>query len=1016
MESVGKMRLISMGNGRTSACKGFAVAALVAAISVAFTGVAYADNIQDSIVDTGTGISLVAGSATEGTATIRVVGNGDGGGGSSDPGCNWDPEEGDLPLVLDVVTPAGVTANPDPLSITACGVDRTVTFTASATAVSGTATVSITSSPAGGGSYNNQVSIPITVISANTKPSVAVTGVTDGATYQIGSVPTAICSVTDTQDGPSTHAAALSGALSHGLGTQTATCDYTDKGGLKADTTTATYSIIDTGNPTISHTLSPASPNGSNGWYTSAVTVDFTCSDGGAGIQSCTGDTTLGNGANQSASGTATDWAGNTATDNVTGINIDGLAPNAPTASLSPAANPAGWNNTSVTVSFASAGDNGASGVASCSADVPVTAETAGQTVTGTCTDRAGNVSALRQVTVKLDKTGPVISEDVTVNGTKGNGDWYVSPVEVTFTATDALSGPASANQKVTTSSDGHAVDVLSPAFTDTAGNTTAAGAVKQTFQIDTVAPSVGAPELTGTLGSNGWYRSAVTASFTASDATSGVAGTNPRTVTSSTQGTGIVLSSPAFSDVAGNTTAAGAQSATVMIDSQAPNAPTASFSPVHNAAGWNNSNVVVSFASAGDNGASGVARCSADVPVSLETGGETVAGTCTDEAGNTSAPTEVTVKLDKTAPVVSHDVTVDGTEGNGDWYTSDVKVTFTGTDALSGPATATKSATSSGQGTAVQVQSPAFTDTAGNSSAIGAVTRSYQIDKDAPTVGDAAFVSGTLGRNGWYRSAVTVSFTATDNVSGVVGDQTRNVSSSQQGTGIVLESPEFSDVAGNVTDAGNKKSATFKVDSEAPSVSLLNGPEAGESYYFGSVPAAPGCVASDTTPGSGLADADEAVAEMQDCKVTGYATGKGTHTVTATATDLAGNSTSVTRTYTVLAWTVNGFYAPIDKGIHNTVKGGATVPLKFELFAGNTELTDVSAVDSFVAQKVTCDSTLGSDSVETTSTLATTLRYDTTGGQFIQNWKTPSGAGNCFRVTMTAKDGTAISALFKTK
>ncbi|MFL6002450.1 MAG: hypothetical protein ACJ72P_06535, partial [Nocardioides sp.] len=70
------MRLISMRKGRTSAFKGFAVAALAAAISVAATGVAFADNIQDNIVDTGTGVSLVAGSSTGGTANIRVVGNG----------------------------------------------------------------------------------------------------------------------------------------------------------------------------------------------------------------------------------------------------------------------------------------------------------------------------------------------------------------------------------------------------------------------------------------------------------------------------------------------------------------------------------------------------------------------------------------------------------------------------------------------------------------------------------------------------------------------------------------------------------------------------------------------------------------------------------------------------------------------------------------------------------------------------------------------------------------------------
>jgi hypothetical protein len=1009
MESVGKMRLISMGRSRTSARKGFAVATVAAAISIASTGVAYADNIQDNIVDTGTGVSLVAGSSTGGTATIRVVGNGNDSGdndlGVKDDGCNWDT--GESSLVLDIVTPAGVTADPDPLSITECGVDHTVTFRAGASAVSGTATVSVISTPAGDGGYNNQVTIPITVTSANTKPSVAVTGVSDGARYEIGSVPVPVarCSVTDTQDGPSSFAAALSGTLSHGLGTQTATCDYTDQGGLEADTSTATYSVVDTGSPGISHTLSPASPNGSNDWYNSPVDVDFACTDGGSGVQSCAGDTTLGNGADQSATGTATDWAGNTATDNVTDINVDELAPNAPNATLSPATNPAGWNHTNVTVSFSSDGDNGASGVDSCSPDVPVTTETAGQTVTGTCTDRAGNVSAVREVTVRLDKTGPVISQDVTVDGTKGKGDWYVSPVEVTFTANDALSGPSATTQKATSSGDGAAVEVASPAFTDTAGNTTPAGAVRKTFQVDTVAPSIGDPELSGTPGSNGWFTSAVTASFTASDATSGAAGDNPKSVTSSTQGSAVVLSSPAFSDVAGNTTAAGAKSVTAKIDGQAPNMPTATISPVPNAAAWNKDDVIVRFAGAGDNGASGVDSCTADVPVTAETDGQTVSGTCTDAAGNVSAAREVSVKLDKTAPAVSPDVTVEGTKGNGDWYRSDVEVTFTGTDALSGPASDTQTVTSSGQGDAVQVQSPAFTDAAGNSSAVGSVTRSYQIDKDAPTVGDSVVVSGTEGENGWYKSDVTVSFTATDNVSGVAGNRTRTVTSSQQGTGIVLESPEFSDVAGNSTPAGTKKSSAFKVDSVAPSVSLLYGPSEGTTYYYGSVPGAPTCGASDET--SGLSGS---------CSVSGYGTGVGTHTVTASATDNAGHTTTVSRTYTVSAWTVNGFYAPVDKGVHNTVKGGNTVPLKFEMFAGTTELTDLAAVGSFTTQKVNCDGSLPADSVEVTSTGGTSLRYDQTGGQFIQNWKTPTTANQCYKVTMTADDGSQVSALFKIK
>ena len=42
--------------------------------------------------------------------------------------------------------------------------------------------------------------------------------------------------------------------------------------------------------------------------------------------------------------------------------------------------------------------------------------------------------------------------------------------------------------------------------------------------------------------------------------------------------------------------------------------------------------------------------------------------------------------------------------------------------------------------------------------------------------------------------------------------------------------------------------------------------------------------------------------------------------------------------------------------------------------------------------------------------------RYDTTGGQFIYNWKTPGSAGQCYRVTMATQDLTTLVAYFKLK
>ena len=90
---------------------------------------------------------------------------------------------------------------------------------------------------------------------------------------------------------------------------------------------------IDRVPPTISASRTP----GANlaGWNKSAVTVEFTCADALSGIASCAASKLLDTqGAAQSASGDATDLAGNTASASATGINIDLTAPLSPSPAL----------------------------------------------------------------------------------------------------------------------------------------------------------------------------------------------------------------------------------------------------------------------------------------------------------------------------------------------------------------------------------------------------------------------------------------------------------------------------------------------------------------------------------------------------------------------------------------------------------------------------------------------------------------------------------------------------------
>jgi len=99
--------------------------------------------------------------------------------------------------------------------------------------------------------------------------------------------------------------------------------------------------------------------------------------------------------------------------------------------------------------------------------------------------------------------------------------------------------------------------------------------------------------------------------------------------------------------------------------------------------------------------------------------------------------------------------------------------------------------------------------------------------------------------------------------------------------------------------------------------------------------------------------------------------------------------------------------------GVWNVLKGGSTVPLKFEVFAGSTELTDTSIVSQLRATEVSCTGGQ-TDDVELVATGGTVLRYDTAAGQFVYNWQTPKRAGYCYVVALTTTDGSRLSANFR--
>jgi hypothetical protein len=387
-------------------------------------------------------------------------------------------------------------------------------------------------------------------------------------------------------------------------------------------------------------------------------------------------------------------------------------------------------------------------------------------------------------------------------------------------------------------------------------------------------------------------------------------------------------------------------------------------------------------------------------------------AGTAVISLGQTSnntggsfnlAPASFTVTVaeapasDTTAPDISYTLNPAAPDGDNGWYVGNVTLTWTVSEPESSGSLVLIGCVDQNITSDQNATDYSCSATSDGGSA-GPVTVAIKRDATLPTISGSA--SPAANGAGWNNTDVAVAFACADATSGIASCGPDEMLTSE-GTG--------QSVAGTATDnAGNSNSATvsgINIDKTAPVVTVT-GVTDGASYYFGSVPAA-GCTTGDAL--SGVAT---------NAMPTGGLGTVGFHTVTCGgALDVAGNSGAASASYTVLAWTLTGFFKPVNMGedVWNTVKGGSTVPLKFRVFVGEAELTDTSAILSFTTTKMSCTAGESEEPVAVTTTGGTVLRYDTTGQQFIQNWQTPKGAG-CYKTTVTTLDGSEISALFKTK
>jgi hypothetical protein len=484
------------------------------------------------------------------------------------------------------------------------------------------------------------------------------------------------------------------------------------------------------------------------GWYNHTLSISFTGADATSGIDTCTQTTYSGpDDATASVNGTCRDRAGNTSAPGTFNFQYDETGPNV-TATPSRAPDLNGWYNHTLTVSFN--GTDATSGLESCVPAVSYSGpDSANASVSGTCTDHAGNTGA-RSFGFSYDDTVPQVTS-ATPSRSPDHGGWYNHTFSITFAGTDATSGVDTCTQ-ATYSGPDDATASVSGTCRDRAGNTSAPFPFN--FRYDETAPTVTATP-SRNPDSNGWYNHPLSVGFAGSDAISGIESCVPAQTYSGPDSANASVSG-SCQDHAGNTTS---QTFALSYDATGP-VVTATPSRAPDSNGWYNHVLTVTFS--GTDPMSGLDSC---VPPQSYSGPDdataSVNGTCRDRAGNTTARA-FALSYDATGPAVTASP-ARAPDSQG-WYNHALRVTFSGSDATSGVDSCVPPQTYSGPDDADAAVLGSCVDHAGN---MGVHSFALRYDATAPQVTGASASRGP-DHGGWYNHTLTVSFTGADATSGI--------------------------------------------------------------------------------------------------------------------------------------------------------------------------------------------------------------------------------------------------------